>query len=75
MVRSVATLTPSPDERQARKGMAEMERSPHCIARRKQLKSANAAAGNVVCVRLAETNEENLNTFFLRAFFYDCDIS
>lgn len=47
----------------------------HLFARRKQLKSANAAAGNVVCVRLAETNEENLNTFFLRALFYDCDIS
>lgn len=36
----------------------------HLFARRKQLKSANAVAGNVLCVRLVEPNEENLNTFF-----------
>lgn len=41
----------------------------HLFARRKQLKSVNTAAGNVLCVRLAKPNEENLNTFF---FYVRC---
>lgn len=46
-------------------------------ALRRQLKSANTLHQEMFCaLGLQSRNEdENLNTFFLRALFYECDIS
>lgn len=63
-------------ERDGRYGFCTSLHQSMLVALRRQLKSASATPGNVSCAWFTELNEGgNLNTFFLRTLFYDCDIS